>query len=152
MNKVQPGIQLNKKIWKKAKNNYVNCSKRVEELIQEDLELENFNDQPVKILDNTGLTAKQERFLDALIEDDRKAFNRPDLGRFARKHGIYSRKDHIKNAVKAIHRNQKVPFEIKNGEMVESQIYCRKCDASFNLTILDKNDMKCPKCRQEYKI
>ena len=152
MSRVQPGIQLNEELWEKAKNNYDNSSKRIEELIQEDLELENYNDRPIKLMNNPGLTAKQERFLNALIEDDRKSISRPDLGHLVRKHSIYSRKDHIKNAVKAIDRNRNTPFEIKNGKMVESEIDCRSCEASFNLTVLKKNDMECPNCEQEYEV
>jgi len=154
MSRVQPGIQLNEELWNKAKSKYDNSSKRIEQLIEEDLELENYENKPIKLLANPGLTAKQERFLNALIEDDRKAISRSDLGQLVRKHSIYSRKDHIKNAVKAIDRNRNVPFEIQGGKMVESEIRCGNddCDATFTLTVLDKTDMKCPNCGQEYEL
>lgn len=154
MTRVQPGIQINQELWNKAKSNYDNSSQRIEELIQEDLELENYENKPIKLLTDLGLTTKQERLLDRLIEDDRKAISRPDIGQLVRKHSIYSRKDHIKNAVKAIDRNRNVPFEIQGGKMVESEIRCGSddCDATFTLTVLDKTEMECPNCGQGYEL
>ena len=152
MARVQPGITLPEKLWKKAKENYGSreASKKVEKLIAEDLEDAEYQ-KSKKLLDLSGLSEKRKEFLLKLIEKDNFPYTPRDQGKIARNNGIYTSSTYVKKAAKVFDNNDKVPVKTEGKKIISDELDC-ECGSTYTLDALRSLDWECKQCGIKYEV
>jgi len=152
--KVRPGITLEHEVWKKFKEKYdgensnKNASQRANELLKKDLEMEEQTQEVNKPFEDLPLTSKQKQLFSKVLEKEKVPIGKSGLGSLAISNNIYSRRDHIKNAVQALGNNDEVPLRMKGSKLIGGDLSC-SCGASIPLKAVLKKGF-CPNCDLEF--
>jgi hypothetical protein len=146
MTRVQPGITLPEKLWEKAKEQYSSrkTSKKIEELIAEDLEDSDYN-KTQKLLELNDLSEKRRNLVIKLFEKNSFPYSKAQVGNIARKEGIYTSSQYVKKAVKVFDRDDDIPIKADGGKVRSSDVTC-ECGARTHFEALNSNDWQCPNC------
>lgn len=154
MVKTNVTIKMENDLWEEAGEKYDNKSKKVRELLREDLDKEPEKPESIKLFDKTGLTPKQEKLAKRVVKSD-LPIKRDKIGKIGRENNLYTRKDHIRNAVKAMIELDSVPIMFEQGKVRPKQFQC-VCDAKINVKALKSDRVTdewcCPKCGIKYEV
>jgi len=143
-------IKMEHELWEKAEKAYDNRSARIRELLEQDLGSDTTGKKKRKIIPK-HLTPKQKKLAKILLKKE-LPISKTRLGKIAKEEQLYTRRDHIRYARKAILNCDELPFNVENGRIVFDKIVC---DCGLKLTpniLIEKNGCECIKCGAEYVI
>lgn len=134
-------------IWSKFGEKHKNKSKRIKELIKEDLDyMENNPGElptPTPIQD-ADLTSTQRKAVKELLENGVTEKNDQQFRRFMDR--FYSQADHIRDFKHKIDGLEDIPYRVENGGLKSEKVDCKGCEASYNVKALMKLGFNCKKC------
>lgn len=148
--KVRPGLTVDHDNWKPFKQKYngkngaKTASQRINELMAEDLEKETQKTEILQPLKNLPLTPKQKELLKKILGKNSYPLKKREIGQIANRESIYSRRDHIKEAVQTLGKTDGVPLQLTGKGLEPLEISC-SCEASIPLKVAVK-EKECPKC------
>jgi len=96
-------------------------------------------------LKKTGLTRKQQRLLDLIVEENRKKIGTTKLYEKARSSNIYGSSHHFGNGLKAIVKSDSIPYTRDGDKIVPERVECG-CGSAATLNVLIGNTGECLKC------
>lgn len=126
-----------------------NKSKTIRKALREYFDQEKDTRSPLKILEisKTALSPMQSRLIDKLLEQDQMKFSSQEIRRVGVKEVGYSKKQYIKNAVKAFDRLDEVPLNQTSHGLEVEQVEC-ECGHSDNAVDL-YHQGQCFSCKRE---
>lgn len=134
-------------LWKQAQKEYVNTSKKIKELLEEDLK-GNQEQDDMDLLKNSGLTADQRKVAEDVMTSGQKDKNESQLGKIISKH--YTDKQHRSKCKSALTNDENLPYESDGRGIKATEIDCRKCDAVVSFSAAKKSDWVCPNCDSRF--
>jgi len=144
-------ITIEQEIWEEVEEAYGsgNISQKIEQLLTQNLgkKIDDY-DEPENMLDAAQLTEKQGKLVKNLINNGRSSIGFDNLRQFCGSRNIYTRTDHIKNAVKALSNSDYIPYQYDDGSLKQIGLQCSKCDTVVYPTQLGKAEGNCPSCNQ----
>lgn len=147
--KVRKNITVNPDVWSQAEEKYGhgNVSKKIEELLEEDLDTEKTPDD-INYLSHTNLTDRQKRLVRELIRQGKGEASFQEIHAVCRDKGIYSRKDYIRDAVEKIDNDGGTGYRREGEKLLAQSIRCG-CGSEVSVSALGSTSGECPKCGAE---
>lgn len=135
------------KLWEKFGDNYDNRSKRIRELIQEDLQ--ELEDNPEKIpeptpIENADMTPTQKKAVRQLLKDGIKEKNDQQFRSYMER--FYSQKEHKKHLKAKIDAEDDIPYKLDGTGIESTDIKCKGCGVENPVKAWSKIDFTCRNC------
>jgi len=96
----------------------------------------------------TNLNDNQQRLLEEMIERNVNSVNKQYINRICREKNIYKDSKYVGQAIKAIVKDDNIPYKLLNGKVEPEDVRC-SCDCATAFNVLLENDRKCLKCEAE---
>lgn len=105
-----------------------------------------------KIYSGNLLTQPQKKFVETVLEQDLFGKDFPTVKKALEQEGIYTRKNHFKNALKKLSNLPDVPLQKHKGKVEADQVECEYCGANVSVKIILDNGMECRGCDATFEL
>lgn len=150
MSKVNRSISTFPDLWeqfkKKAQKEDKDLSEVINGFLREYTGEEITGDRGKPFLNHSELSDKRKKIVRLLVKNGVDSISQQSFYGFVRKHNIYDRNDYITKAMKAISKEEAVPYKV-DGDRIEAREFECYCGAKLNIKIMTKKDGNCPSCQ-----
>lgn len=99
-------------------------------------------------LTKTNLNDNQQRLLEEMVERNISNSNKQRINRICRQKNIYKDSKYVGQALKAIDKDENIPYTLINGKVEPEDVKCN-CGSKAPFKVLLKNNKECPECNAQ---